>query len=219
MFQKRHDLVGLVGPPVVSFFLAHPSSLREHGFGQFQGGRMPSLEEVKLQLKTLDATSSFLARKEISELPSILWEGENLRGAIQGNYHNRIGLLVATDRRLIFIDKGLVSLRVEDFPYDRITSIQYETGWLFGEITIFASGNRADIKQLDKAKTRPFAEMVRNHTTNRESKAPPPGAAAAEIPIDHISALERLGRLKNDGVITTVEFEAQKAKILSAMLA
>ncbi len=53
---------------------------------------MPSLEVVNLQLKSLDATSSFLTRKEISELPSILWEGENLRGSMQGSYNNRIGL-------------------------------------------------------------------------------------------------------------------------------
>ena len=37
--------------------------------------------------------------------------------------------------------KGFIfGLKVEDFPYDKISSIQYETGLIFGKLTIFTSG-------------------------------------------------------------------------------
>lgn len=113
---------------------------------------MPTLEEIQKQIGSLDGASRLLAFKEIKELPKILWEDERVEQIIQGMYNNGNGVLVATNKRLVFVDKGLMfGLKVEDFPYDKITSIQYETGMLMGEITIFASGNKAEIKYLDKA--------------------------------------------------------------------
>ena len=49
--------------------------------------------------------------------------------------------------------------------------------------------------------------------------APPPAApapAAPEPQEDTIAQLERLGALKNQGVLTEEEFQAQKAKILGS---
>lgn len=177
---------------------------------------MPSLEEVKQQLSALDAWSARLGRKEITELPKILWEGEQIRGAIQGAYNNRLGLLVATDRRLIFIDKGWVSLKVEDFPYDKISSIQYQLGWVFGEITVFASGNRAEIKQLAKDQTRPFAEKVRNMISGGQISQKSEHIVES-APADFVSQLEKLAKLRDQGILTEVEFSDQKRLVLERM--
>ena len=103
---------------------------------------MPTLIEIQSQIKNLAGFESFLGRKEIKELPSILWEDEKVENIIQGTYNNGNGVLVATNIRLVFVDKGLLfGLKVEDFPYDKISSIQYETGILMGKLTIFTSGN------------------------------------------------------------------------------
>ena len=91
---------------------------------------------------------------------------------VQGHYSDRAGLLVATQRRVIFVDKGWASLRVEDFPYANITSIQYSTGMVFGEIIIFASGNKAGITQLAKAETVAFADLARNQINQLSAPSP-----------------------------------------------
>jgi len=177
---------------------------------------MPSVDDVKDTINKLGMKSAWVVKQEIAALPSILWEDEAIAGAIQGHYNDRAGLLVATQRRLIFIDKGWASLRVEDFPYDKITSIQYSTGMVFGEIIIFASGNKARITQLAKAETVAFADLARNHV-NRLSA--PPQAAAPTGPSSsaeqRISMLERLATLRQQGILSDAEFEAQKANILS----
>lgn len=175
---------------------------------------MPTFEEVQEQLKRLDPHSKFWARKEIRELPKILWEGEQIEGAVQGAFNNRIGMLVATDRRVLFVDKGLMSLRVEDFPYDKISSIQYQTGWVFGEITIFASGNRADIKQVVKDQARVFAEKIRNRISGGQS-GPVAASSHATQSGDFIEQLERLGKLRDVGVLSEEEFQTQKQLILA----
>ena len=42
---------------------------------------------------------------------------------------NRTGLLVATDRRFIFVDKQIGSLKVDDLPYGKISWVESSTGW------------------------------------------------------------------------------------------
>lgn len=174
---------------------------------------MPTLEEIKSQLRKLDGVESFLGRREIKELPSILWENESIHHLVQGLYDNGNGILVATNKRLIFINRGLIyGLKVEDFPYDKISSIQYETGMIFGKISIFSSGNRADIKQIQKAKARNFAEFVRAHIHSNSDKS---SNDTRNDSTDTVSKLKELAQLKNDGILTKAEFERAKKKLLN----
>jgi len=175
---------------------------------------MPTLEQIQEQLKRIDGISHLLGSKEVKELPSIMWEDEDAEHMVQGIYNNGLGVLFATNKRLIFVDKGMFfGLKVEDFPYDKITSIQYETGMLQGKLTIFASGNRAEITNCEKSLVRGFAEYVRARiSAPQESKSITPSSQECD---DVISKLERLAKLKEKGILTDDEFLQQKAKILA----
>lgn len=174
---------------------------------------MPTLEQIQAQLKRIDGISHLLGRKEIKELPAILWEDEQVEHMVQGIYNNGLGALFATNKRLLFVDKGMIfGIKVEDFPYDKITSIQYETGMLQGKLTIFASGNRAEITNCEKGLVRGFSEYVRARISSpQESKAPVTGSSSDDV----ISKLERLAKLKEQGILTDEEFQQQKAKLLA----
>jgi len=175
---------------------------------------MPTLIEIQSQIKNLGGLENYLGRKEIKELPAILWNDEKVENIIQGTYNNGNGILVATNRRLVFVDKGfLFGLKVEDFPYDKISSIQYETGMLFGKITIFTSGNKALIENVLKAKVRVFGDSVRAKiSTPKENSVPQ--QTINQSPIDVADQLERLAKLKENGVLSDEEFAQQKSKIL-----
>ena len=60
---------------------------------------------------------------EAKALLEVLGPDEIPERAVKGFYGGGNGLLVATDRRVVFVDKGLVGLRVEEFPYNKISSI------------------------------------------------------------------------------------------------
>jgi Bacterial PH domain/Short C-terminal domain len=198
---------------------ANRKTVRKSGQDGLRGRRVtvPDLTEVRDQVDHLDGGSKFLGRKEIKELPSILWEDEHIERLIQGTYSGGNGLLVATNKRLVFVDKGMTKLKVEDFPYDKISSIQYKTGMLLGEIVIFSSGNKAEIKNVDKQGCRNFAESVRarvtaasEHASYKEPVAQPAGDGG-----DVFSQIERLGRMRDQGLLTDEEFQAQKQKLLA----
>lgn len=176
---------------------------------------MPNIEEINSQIKSLGIAANLLPKKEINELPSILWEDERIEKITKGLYGDGSGVIVATNKRIVFVDKGIFfGLRVEDFPYDKITSLQYKSGFATEEITIFCSGNRAEIKHVHDAKN--FVEYVRARITPvSESAAPKVSASPVTSADDLISKLERLAALKAQGILTEEEFLGQKAKILN----
>ena len=172
------------------------------------------LNEIKKQIQELKLSniSNYLGRKEINELPQILAESETIDNIAQGTYNNGQGILVSTNRRLVFVDKGLLyGLKVEDFPLDKITTIQYETGLLLGEIKIHTSGNIAKIDNVEKATARAFAEFIRNKLSQpKETTAP-----IINNQPDVYDQLEKLAKLKEQGILTQEEFDTQKKKLLN----
>lgn len=174
------------------------------------------LKEVKRQIENiqLSNTSAFLGRREINELPSILASDEVVDNIVQGIYNKGQGILVSTNRRLIFIDKGpIFGLKVEDFPLDRISSIQYEIGLLLGDIKIHTTGNVAKIENVEKASARSFSEFVRNKLSQPK-----------EVVVQNIASepsaldqLEKLAKLRESGILSEEEFNDQKKKLLEKL--
>ncbi len=181
---------------------------------QFSENSDKRLDEIKRQIQNLKISnvSNFLGRKEINELPKILAESEIVDNIAQGTYSNGQGILVSTNRRLVFIDKGLLyGLKVEDFPLDKITTIQYETGLLLGEIKIHTSGNIAKIDNVEKTTARSFAEFVRNKLSQ------PKETIAQSTQPNVLDQLEKLAKLKDNGIISEEEFIEQKKKLLEKL--
>lgn len=173
------------------------------------------LEEIKAQIQALqlDNISGYFGRKEINELPGILAGTETIDNIIHGTYNNGIGILVSTNRRLFFIDKGLLyGLKVEDFPLDKITSIQYETGLLLGKVKIHTSGNIATIDNVEKTSSRKFAEFVRDKLSQ-----PKENNVVANAQPNVLDQLEKLGALKEKGILSEEEFNNEKKKLLEKL--
>ena len=173
------------------------------------------LMDIKTHIQSLglDNISTFFGRKEINELPEILNMDESIDNIIQGFYNNGSGILVSTNRRLIFIDKGLIyGLKVEDFPLDKITSIQYETGMLLGKVKIHTSGNTANIENVDKNSARKFAEFIRNKLSE-----PKPIVTTSKSEPNVLEQLEKLGKLHENGILSEEEFKEQKKKLLDKL--
>lgn len=182
----------------------------------FDEKKASRLDQIKKQIQDLNLSgiSNFLARREINELPSILAPTEIIDNIAQGVYNKGQGILISTNRRLIFVDKGILyGLKVEDFPLDKITSIQYETGLLLGGIKIHTSGNIAKIENVDKASARSFAEFVRDKLS--QTKETTITSIVSEPNV--LDQLEKLAKLKDKGVLSEDEFSEQKKKLLEKL--
>jgi Bacterial PH domain len=80
-----------------------------------------------------------------------LEDGERVETAIKRTYETKLGghdttragILIATDRRLVFYAKKLTGYDLEVFPYENISSMEMGKGMAGHNVTFFASGNRS----------------------------------------------------------------------------
>jgi hypothetical protein len=172
------------------------------------------LDEIKDELEKLDINPTIFARKEIRELPNILSEDEKIVYLVEGKNkttkHHII--LVGTDRRLIFVDKEFMyGLKVEDYSYDKVASIQYETSFLLASIDVNVSGDIVEIDGVGKYEAKLFCEKVRSFMSR------PKESFQIKSEPTILDQLEQLGRLKESGVLTEEEFIEQKKKLMDKL--
>ncbi len=121
--------------------------------------------------------------EEIRHLPQFLVEGEFPEKIEPGQYNYRNGLLVATNHRLIFLDKAILSLKLDDFPYGMISTVEFSTKMMSGTITIDIYGNTEKFHGADnKGQLSKFAEHLRervhDHTSALNTLPPVPDKAS-----------------------------------------
>jgi hypothetical protein len=79
--------------------------------------------------------------------------------------------------------------------------------------TATAVSNRVSRRQANKWSQQDQAQQEQQ--APQYEQAPPPPAPAAPSTDDQLDQLKELGQLRDSGVLTDAEFEAQKAKILA----
>lgn len=166
----------------------------------------------ELSHQKLDGVGRMFAKSELKHIPTILSADEEVEDMVQGTYKEKQGLLIATNKRLVFMHKGLLSSSIQDFGYSKITSVEYSAGILASSIKVFASGNLEEIKQiLPKKRAQEFGENVRGRIGS-DSK---PSVTVIHQNSTSVGAeLEKLASLLEKGILTPEEFQAQKQKLL-----
>lgn len=144
--------------------------------------------------------------------------GEVIHAWVSGSYEIkfmgkdsvRSGVMMATDRRLVFYAKKMGGYDFETFPYANISSFERAKNFNGHSFRFFASGNTVAMKYIrDGDALTKFGQIV----TERAGRKPDAAAAPAGGE-DVFAALEKLGRLRDAGVVTSEEFEAKKKELL-----
>lgn len=149
--------------------------------------------------------------KELKTLDAELWEGEQVSRIVGGTYGKGNGIVVLTDRRVLFYFRGVVSAQTEDFPLDKISSIDYKSGLLLGEITVYVSSQKATIKNVEKVGGKLLVDEARAAISHQTT---PHHAAPAGTTADQLLQLKQL---HDAGILSTEEYEAKRAPLIAQL--
>lgn len=151
-------------------------------------------------------------RKEIRHLANVLDRGEFVYAIGVGNLSGKMGIVALTDRRLLFLEKSIGSETLVEFSLASIGALSLGKK-LGGEtLAITHSGTTATITTLGHGQ----GDMIVRKF--RELKADPsPEQAAATPASDPIARIERLAELRDKGILSEDEFQAQKTQLLSSL--
>lgn len=168
------------------------------------------------------------ADKLLEQASPHLEQGELVRAAVMGAYETKVmgsdtvrnGVLIATDRRVVFYAKKLGGFDLESFPFGNISSFEHGKSMMGHHVAFHASGNAVQVKWLQPATDfAAFIDVVKE-AMNAKHRAVEPAAtpAATSAPtVDVIELLKQLGGLRDADVITDEDFEAKKTELLSRL--
>lgn len=132
---------------------------------------MVSKKSIADQLKRIGFSQSAWGRAEVKELPNIIIPDEQIFECVNGMYEGGFALLIATDVRVILIDKKPFNyLTVEDLRFDMINEIDYNHR-LFGAYVNISTGNR-DLKfrSYNQARLRKLISHVQHCMAETKKK-------------------------------------------------
>jgi hypothetical protein len=139
---------------------------------------------------------------DIKEFERYLMESEAVVAVAQGRYNKVLGLLVLTTDRLIFASgrpNPEIDLRLTDLGLT-----ETRTGSYSGELHLFTGTEQLTIDKLLGKENERFATQLRHQRTD-----PPPFS-----PTDPLERLAELRGLRDTGVITRAEFDAEKNRLM-----
>ena len=161
---------------------------------------------------------------ECEMLYDILDKHEEIKALVGGTYRaeqdtvrgsRHRGVAVATDSRVIFLDKGIFgSTEVAEMPYRSIEGLTHSTGMIFGGVQITGIGGAGwrieDVKPKHSAK--PFADAVRGLVEEYHARMEQPREIQSQT--SDADELEKWAKLLEGGTITQQEFDLKKKQLL-----
>ena len=115
----------------------------------FKNGDEKERAEKFKEIAKASGDETYGGKKELKVLPEHLMDNEQVVGLTSGltNHDGNTWLVVLTDNRLLFLDKGMLyGLKQMSVPLDQVTSVSGSTGMMMGEIYVNTSSNQGNIK-------------------------------------------------------------------------
>jgi hypothetical protein len=125
------------------------------------------------------------------------------------------GLLLITSKRVAFYSEQIFG-RYDQlvFPYDQISSVQCHKGIIGDELQLQVASDNVTIHGIPKGDGDIAAQNIRDLVATMKAQ---PSIAVAAPQTDISDQIEKLGKLKEKGLITDEEFERKKNELLKRL--
>ena len=143
---------------------------------------MVELSYVLDQLANAGYRAGFFQRAEVRELCKILHEDEQILQATNGHYEGGFSLLVATDQRLILVDRKPMFLTIDSIAYSMIQEITFDYRLINSTIHVYTSNKTLDFSTWNHAQVRAILNHIQ--AAMRAMKMPPKIEVQLPEPVD-----------------------------------
>lgn len=187
-------------------------------------------QKIKAELEKLNANLSVFTKGEVKELPSLIPEDEKILGITDAQFVNTLaaGILVATSKRMISVSKAMFgAAKINDYPNEMIKSVSFVTNPRSPIIKLHLDERVVEFECfMDKEDAEKFYDIIRPIYNNPVQQQPQQQTDPVNtntstnttinstLSLDILEQLEKLGKLRENGILTDAEFTAQKKKLL-----
>lgn len=122
-------------------------------------------ERVKKELIESGVTSYGLKKAESRYLPRIMHVDEHIEAVVYGQHNSSSAMMVATDQRVIYLDKKpLVSL-MDEITYNAISGVEFDVHTLFSTLTLQSGVGNYTIRYANISCGQKFADFIEKKIT------------------------------------------------------
>lgn len=164
-------------------------------------------------VERLGKAGRLFGRKEVRHLGHLIRANERVFALAQGTYGGKQGVVVLTDERLFFVEKSIGRESLEEFGLASISSVEISKKLTGEKLTIHASGNRAEVKQVMHGQAEEITRQFRALKERAHASVPAPSTAEHGV----LEQIRTLGELRDSGLLTADEFEAKKTALLERL--
>lgn len=145
---------------------------------------MVHLSVIEARLTHLGVRLSRWFRAEIRELQHILMDHERIVALVPGRYFGGYAILVATDQRLLLIDKKTFFMNVEDIRYDMISEIDFSYRLVESTLILFTVNKQ---HRFNTVKYKPQLRALTNYLQQRVMELRHYGQPSVSEPMEAVA--------------------------------
>lgn len=133
---------------------------------------MISKQAVEEQLKRIGFNFRLWGRAEVNELGRILLDDEIIAECVNGEYGNGFALLVATNHRVLLVDKKpMLYLTVEDLRFDMITEFNFSHRLMNATLQFYTPNKTLVFTSWNQGRLRKLLEYTQQRVLEMRQQA------------------------------------------------
>ena len=117
-------------------------------------------ERVISELKVAGITRYGLAKMESKSLPAIIHPEEHIGGVVYGQSSAGSVMLIATDRRIIYLDRKPFFRSMDELTYDVVSGIKVDRSGLFSSIVLHTRVKDFELRFVNPKCVRIFSKYI-----------------------------------------------------------
>ncbi len=126
---------------------------------------MPDKQHVKRireELIKAGVTTYGLTKSESRYLPRVIHPDETIEAVVYGQHNSSSAMLVATDKRVIYLDKKPLVTILDEFPYETVAGVEFDVRTLFSTLTLRTRVGNYTIRYVNITCGQKFADFIEN---------------------------------------------------------
>lgn len=141
-------------------------------------------KRIRRELIKAGATIYGLLKAESRYLPRIIHTDEHIQAVVYGQHISSSAMLIATDQRIIYLDKKPTAIFIDEVTYDVVSGIELDVHTLFATVTLHTAVNNYQIKAanvrcsdrftsfIEEQRVKRSFEEIHNYKPNKDSLSP-----------------------------------------------
>lgn len=126
-------------------------------------------ERVRQELKQVGVTGYGLLKSESTYLPTLIHEDEHIGGAINGRTADGSVMLIATDHRIIFLDRKPLFTTMDELTYDVVSGVKLSKVGFFTSVTLHTRVTEYALKYVNINCANNFVKYIEERRLEKDS--------------------------------------------------